>query len=443
MGQSENPMNRVGYSGVGDDSSDIAVTPETEHLRRDIEHTRTDMSGTLDAIQQRLNPETLGEQAKDTATEITSQARDAAMEVVDHALAEVKGQASEVLEQAREVLIEARVTAREVLGEARTTAREAVEDATTQAKAAVRGATIGKVETMIRSANDTTNAARVGLVETIKANPFPAALAGLGLSWLFINSRNAAARGSTASRTHEATYRQGGAVPAHTASAYGTYQGSGQAAGGNPVGGAVNRAQATAGNLAGQAGDALGRAGGAAGDALGQVGETAGNIASGTVDAAGNIVDQIGETAANIASGTVETVGDAASAVGTTASNFANATQETVGNIAEQAQYQAMRLEDSFQQVLRTNPLAVGAVTLALGTAIGLALPQTPRENQLMGEARDTLVERAQDLAQETIGKVQNVATEATASVQESVQESMQSVKETVKDESKKQGLTQ
>jgi len=237
MGQSENPMNRVGYSGVGDDSSDIAVTPETEHLRRDIEHTRTDMSGTLDAIQQRLNPETLGEQAKDTATEITSQARDAAMEVVDHALAEVKGQASEVLEQAREVLIEARVTAREVLGEARTTAREAVEDATTQAKAAVRGATIGKVETMIRSANDTTNAARVGLVETIKANPFPAALAGLGLSWLFINSRNAAARGSMPSRTHEATYRQGGAVPAHTASAYGTYQGSGQAAGGNPVGG--------------------------------------------------------------------------------------------------------------------------------------------------------------------------------------------------------------
>ncbi len=443
MGQSENPMNRVGYSGVGDDSSDIAVTPETEHLRRDIEHTRTDMSGTLDAIQQRLNPETLGEQAKDTATEITSQARDAAMEVVDHALAEVKGQASEVLEQAREVLIEARVTAREVLGEARTTAREAVEDATTQAKAAVRGATIGKVETMIRSANDTTNAARVGLVETIKANPFPAALAGLGLSWLFINSRNAAARGSMPSRTHEATYRQGGAVPAHTASAYGTYQGSGQAAGGNPVGGAVNRAQATAGNLAGQAGDAIG-----------QAGDKVSDIASGTVDAAGNIVGQVGETAGNIASGTVETVGNIAGQVGETASNFvgqvgetagniASGTMETAGNIAEQAQYQAMRLEDSFQQVLRTNPLAVGAVTLALGTAIGLALPQTTRENQLMGEARDTLVERAQDLAQETIGKVQNVATEATASVQESVQESMQSVKETVKDESKKQGLTQ
>ncbi len=217
MGQSENPMNRAGYSGVGNDSSDIAVTPETEHLRRDIEHTRTDMSGTLDAIQQRLNPETLGEQAKDTASEITTQAKDAAMEVVDHALAEVKGQASEVLEQAREVLIEARVTAREVLGEAKGAAREAVEDATTQVKAAVRGATIGKVEKVVRSANDTTNAARVGLMETIKANPFPAALAGLGIGWLFINSRNAAARGTMPAHTYEATYRQQGSAPAHTA----------------------------------------------------------------------------------------------------------------------------------------------------------------------------------------------------------------------------------
>ncbi len=428
MGQSENPMNRPGQSGVGDASSDVAVTPETEHLRRDIAHTRTDMSGTLDAIQQRLNPETIGEQAKDTAGEITSQAKEAAMEVVDHALAEVKGQASELLDQAREVLVEARattrevlgearVTAREVLGEAKSTAREAVEDATTQAKAAVRGATIGKVETMVRSANDTTNAARVGLVETIKANPFPAALAGLGLGWLFINSRNAAARGSAARPTHEARYRETmtptyGAAPT----------------GGSPVGGAVDRVQATAGNVAGQVGDLAGQVGSAAGNAAGTVGETVGDAASAVGQAAGNAASTVGQT-----------VGSAASTVGETASNLASGTVETAGNIAEQAQYQAMRLEDGFQRVLRESPLAVGAVTLALGAAVGLALPQTARENQLLGEARDNLVERAQDLAQETMGKVQSVATEA----QSSVQDSMQAVKETVKDEAKNQGLTQ
>jgi len=428
MGQSENPVNRAGYADAGTDSSDIAVTPETEHLRRDIENTRTDMSGTLDAIQQRLNPETIGEQAKDTASEITAQAKDAAMEVVDHALAEVKGQASEVLEQAREVLIEARVTAREVLGEAKNTAREAVEDATTQAKAAVRGATIGKVETMVRSANDTTNAARVGLMETIKANPFPAALAGLGLGWLFINSRNAAARGTYNTRNahaYEATYRE---QTPRTAGAYGTYQGSGHSAtGGSPIGGAVSNVQSAAGNVAGQVGDLAGQVGGTVGDAASTVGETVGNAANTVGQAAGSAAGAVGET-----------VGNAASALGTTASNLASGTAETAGNIAEGAQYQAMRLEDGFQRVLRENPLAVGAVTLAVGAAIGLALPQTTRENQLLGEARDTLVERAQGLAQETLGKVQNVANEATSAVQDSAQ----AVKETVKDESKKQGLT-
>ncbi len=411
MGQSANPINRPGQPGADDDN--IAVTTETEDLRRGIEHTRTDMSGTLDAIQQRLSPEVIGEQAKDTASDITAQAKEAALEVFDHALAEVKGQATDVLDQAREVLVEAGVTAREVLGEAKVTAREVVEDATTHAKAAVRGATIGKVETMIRSANDTTNAARYGLVETIKANPFPAALAGLGLGWLFINSRSAAARGAMDSRAHEATYREQRPsllFPAVDGGnrAYPARGGDGQG-GGHALGSAVDRAQATVGNVASRAGDLAGRAGDAVGDAAGQVGETTGDLLGQVGETASGIVGQIGDTAGNIASGTAA----------------------AAGNLAEQAQYRAMRLEDSFQRVLRTNPLAVGAVTLALGTAIGLALPQTQRENQLMGEARDTVLERAQALAQETVEKVQHVATEA-----------KETVTETVKEEAKSQGLT-
>ncbi len=407
MGQSANPMSRSGQSGANEDNDDIAVTPETEHIRRDIENTRTDMSETLDAIQQRLSPETIGEQAKDTASDITAQAKEAALEVVDHALAEVKEQATEVLGQAREVLEEARVTAREV-----------VEDATTQVKAAVRGATIGKVETMVRSANDTTNAARHGLVATIKANPLPAALTGLGLGWLFINSRSAAARGSMDSRAYEAGYREQRFAPTGASSAYGAYQGSGNvSAGRGAFGSTSERSQATSGNVAAQAGDLAGRAGGAVGDAAGQVGDLAGRAGG----AVGDAVGQVGQTAGNI-------VGQ----VGETAGNIASGTMETAGNIAGQAQYQATRLEDGFQRVLRESPLAVGAVTLALGTAVGLALPQTTRENQLMGEARDSLLERAQDFAQETVEKVQGVAAEVT-----------ETVTETAKTEAKKQGLTQ
>ena len=105
-----------------------------------------------------------------------------------------------------------------------------------------------------------------------------------------------------------------------------------------------------------------------------------------------------------------------------TAARAASAAGETASSLTTQAQYGAQRLEDRFQQSLRTNPLAVGAMALALGTAIGLALPQTERENAPMGEARDMLVERAQELAQETIRKVQQVASEVQTTVQQEAQ---------------------
>src|SRR5919202_1910660 len=42
----------------------------------------------------------------------------------------------------------------------------------------VREATIGKAEDMVRSAGETVSDARAGVIETIKQNPIPAALAG-------------------------------------------------------------------------------------------------------------------------------------------------------------------------------------------------------------------------------------------------------------------------
>lgn len=59
---------------------------------------------------------------------------------------------------------------------------------------------------------------------------------------------------------------------------------------------------------------------------------------------------------------------------------------------------------------LRDNPLAAGAVAVAAGTAVGLALPSTRLESQYVGEASEKLVDKAQDVAREAIHKVQNAA---------------------------------
>jgi hypothetical protein len=229
-------------------------------------------------------------------------------------------------------------------------------------------------------------------METVRQNPLPAALVGIGLGWLWMNRRSAPAHRAV---RYDARYdaRYGDERRGYYSTSY------------RPDGYAYSGGQQDGGMIS---------------QAAGRVGETAGNVAS-----------TVGETASNAAGAVGETVGNVAGTVGETVGNVASTVGETASNLVGGAQHGAQRAEDRFGRALQENPLAVGAVALAVGAAVGLALPQTQRENQLMGEARDTLVERAQEFAQETVEKVQHVATEA-----------QQTMTETVKEEAKSQGLT-
>jgi ElaB/YqjD/DUF883 family membrane-anchored ribosome-binding protein len=62
------------------------------------------------------------------------------------------------------------------------------------------------------------------------------------------------------------------------------------------------------------------------------------------------------------------------------------------------------------QRFVFENPLAAGAVAAAVGATVGLALPETRRENQLMGDARDAVVTRAQEAARGAAERVQDAA---------------------------------
>ena len=62
------------------------------------------------------------------------------------------------------------------------------------------------------------------------------------------------------------------------------------------------------------------------------------------------------------------------------------------------------------QQFLRDNPLAAGALAAAVGASVGMALPETRRENEVMGDARDAIVDRAQEAARNAAVRVQDAA---------------------------------
>jgi hypothetical protein len=68
-------------------------------------------------------------------------------------------------------------------------------------------------------------------------------------------------------------------------------------------------------------------------------------------------------------------------------------------------------VQSQLHRMTSENPLLVGAGALLIGAAFGLALPETERENELMGDARDSLVDRAQQVASDAAGRLKEQAT--------------------------------
>ena len=170
--------------------------------------------------------------------------------------------------------------------------------------------------------------------------------------------------------------------------------------------------------------------------------EAAQNKVSGAAGAVGDSVSSAASAVSDTVSGAAgtvsSTVSGAAGAVSSTVSNAAGAVSETVSDVAGKAYKKAGKLgskaedfaetaQDQFMYYIEEKPLVVGAVALALGAAVGMAFPSTQIENKYMGEARNNLLQKAEDSARDAVGKVQQVAGQVT---------------ETVKEEAKNQGLT-
>jgi ElaB/YqjD/DUF883 family membrane-anchored ribosome-binding protein len=92
---------------------------------------------------------------------------------------------------------------------------------------------------------------------------------------------------------------------------------------------------------------------------------------------------------------------------------------ERVRGASARVRYATSGTRDGLERVARGNPLAAGAIAAAVGLTIGLALPETERENELMGEARDNVLERGQEMARTAANRVQEAATDAAKKVQD------------------------
>jgi hypothetical protein len=226
-----------------------------------------------------------------------------------------------------------------------------------------------------------------GVVNMIQRNPIPAALAGVGIGWLLMRRSTGDHNGD------QPYYYRPGQQPTYP----GNYGYDTQGYGYQSYGNRGNWQQGTDSDS------------GRMGDMTGTVRETASDAVHRAQDVGSQATDQV--------------------------SQFSSMARDHVGDLPHQAQDQFQHLRSTYQQKMQDHPLPMGIVAMGLGLAVGMLLPETEKENEVFGEKRDELMERAQDVAGQAVVNAQEAAQSAVQSAQSVVGEKVtEAVKETISD---------
>lgn len=391
----------------------VPATPdEVTSLVGDISQTRASMSSTVNEIEQRLSPAHLKEQIS---------------EIKDSAL----GQYHEAKDHLKDDLVKEFQEAKGRLEQEMMEARLKINHEIEQAKQAVHDATVGRVEHMVHDAQETVIEAKTTVFEVVRANPIPAALVAVGLGWLIMSARSSG--GASGARRVRARRETRGYEPP---AGYGYTYAAGsrneyarlpagrerdQRGGQSALDGAFHDVQSGVAKL----GHRIGEGASEVGHKVQEVGHKVQEGASELAHQAQGAVHTVGETVAHLAHQASEGVGHIAHEASEGVGALAHRASEGVGSLAHETRSAAshlatnasvagqrvyrgvesgvIRAEEGFESALRANPLAVGAIALTVGVAVGLALPHTEREDEWLGETRDRLVDRAQHVAHDVL----------------------------------------
>lgn len=91
-------------------------------------------------------------------------------------------------------------------------------------------------------------------------------------------------------------------------------------------------------------------------------------------------------------------------------SRSVNEAKHKAADTADSLRHQTQRARAGLTHLLEQQPLAVGALGIALGALLGGALPATRKEDELMGESSDDVVEKATQTVKETYEKAADIS---------------------------------
>ncbi|HZW21274.1 DUF3618 domain-containing protein [Noviherbaspirillum sp.] len=215
----------------------------------------------------------------------------------------------------------------------------------------------------------TPGAFSMNLVNSVRDNPIPVALIGIGIAWLMAAGRQTPAY--EPGRRYARSVRR----PRYAAD-YEGYEGYDE-----------NEYLAARDYGAGEPEEGM----------MQRMSSKAGEAGSSIKDTASNVGQRISDTASSV-TGRVQQAGQSARQ---RLQETAGSAQARMSEMRRRSQMQAGYAKDRFNEMYDEQPLAMGAVGLAIGAVLGAVLPSTRRENEMMGSMRDDLMHRAKETARE------------------------------------------
>jgi hypothetical protein len=262
-------------------------------------------------------------------------------------------------EEAKEVIVEAKNVAVETLHEAK--------DVATNTFREVKDNAVNAVSDKVDEIRENVYAAERQTLSFLRENALPLALIGAGVSWFLANRRSSERRWDDYGRGDD-NWRYPPRRGFHP----------------------LDDARSGASRLAGGARERASQARSQAGDWADSAGNRAGDVANRVRGYAEREFDQVGNAARNAEQRLTET---------------AYRARDFAGRELREAR-------DYSRQMTETHPLAVGAAAVAAGIGIGLLIPSTRPEQELLGPRRERLFGDAKDAAQQIAQSAKHAARE-------------------------------
>jgi hypothetical protein len=240
------------------------------------------------------------------------------------------------------------------------------------------------VDQLVKAVGENGGEVSRNLGRSLRDNPLAALLTGVGLAWLMAGSgrpREEATDWGDPNRSYLREGRDRYAEPSFAdTSAYGSAERSW-----SPSDYAEPEDGSGEGGLRERAADLAGR------------------IGEGVSEAVGSVRDRASELS-HAASAGVHRAGD-------TMRDAGSAMRHRAGAVRRSAAGSGRDLRHGLDTLIEDQPLVAGAIAMALGAAVGGALPRSRMEDQMFGEQSDRAMEAARSLAKDQGAKVQATAT--------------------------------